>query len=80
MPRQHAKHHSKTTTRRKHAVRGHKASHNRRSALPMEGKGPNPSTDLPSAVEFLEIDVIGPLDAGLEDEESEFSAAEIDEG
>ena len=78
MTRQHAKHHSKTTVRRKQAVRGHKASSNRHRIMPVEGKGQNPDTVLPNAIEFLEIDV-APFDVGVEAEEYELVAAEIEE-
>ena len=79
MTRQHARHHSKTTVRRKQAVRSHKASSNRHRRMPVEGKGQNPDTFLPNAIEFLEIDVVGPFDAGLEAEEYELVAADIEE-
>ena len=79
MTRQRARHHSKTTVRRKQAVRGHKASSNRHRRMPVEGKGQNPEIVLPNAIEFLEIDVAGPFDAGLQAEEYEFVAAEIEE-
>ena len=79
MTRQHARQHSKTTVQHKRAVRSHKASANRRRKMPLEVKSQNsPDTVLPNAIEFLEIDIVGPFDAGLEAEESELVAAEIE--
>jgi hypothetical protein len=73
MAGQHARLHgrTKTTVRRKEGVRHHKTPSNGRRGMSLEGKGQKPDTNiLPSAIEFLEVDVVGPFDGGWEAEES----------
>jgi hypothetical protein len=68
---QHARRQRKTTIRRKGPMRGHKTSKSGQRRMSLEGKDQRSDTNvLLNGIEFLEVHVVGPLDAGLEAEES----------
>jgi len=82
MAKQQAKRHSKTAVHSKRTARSHRVSSHRHRKVAVKGlkdKGQKTATMVPNAIEFLEIDVVGPFEAGAETELSEVIAGQVDE-
>lgn len=79
MAKQRENRHSKTAVRSRRAVRSHQASNKGHRRMPVGRRGQKTDAVLPEAIEFLEVDVVGPFEAGLEIEESGLVSGDVDE-